>query len=388
MKKSLIALISLAALTVAGIASAQSSVTVFGVIDINFNSYSNKSQNANGETVKLSMNQLTNAGYSTSRLGFRGTEDLGGGLAASFWLEAGLSPDDGVAGGNVANSGASVTGFFNRRSTVSLSGPFGEIRLGRDYTPTFWNNFFDPFNGNGVGTNLKYTASSLGAGSPPGFSANNMFLRASNSIGYFLPPNLGGFYGQLMYAFDESTKTTSSTGNSPRAGRYLGGRLGYTNGSLDIAGAYGEASTADDLAAGRRATAKSWNIGASYDFKVVKLFGEVGAVKNDNALANPKVTGWLLGVTAPVGPGLIRAGYSTVKYGNVGAQEPKAGKWALGYVYNLSKRTALYATAAYVSNKNNESTRSGLANNGSYSATAGFVPKRSTAYDLGIRHSF
>ena len=87
MKKSLVAL---AALAVAGVASAQSSVTLFGVVDAAISGYSNKSDTIFGSSIKTSQTALTNSGYNSSRLGFRGTEDLGGGLAASFWLEAAL----------------------------------------------------------------------------------------------------------------------------------------------------------------------------------------------------------------------------------------------------------------------------------------------------------
>ena len=140
MKKSLVAL---AALAVVGAASAQSSVTLFGVVDATY---------AYGSGSVSNKSQLTNSGYNSSRLGFRGVEDLGGGLAASFWLEGSLGNDDGSAGTN-AGKGGSLD--FNRRSTLSLSGNFGELRLGRDYTPTFNNvSTYDPFGTNGVGTSL------------------------------------------------------------------------------------------------------------------------------------------------------------------------------------------------------------------------------------------
>ncbi|RQO47193.1 porin, partial [Variovorax sp. KBW07] len=128
MKKSLTAL---AALAVTGLASAQSSVTLFGVIDAGVSYQSATSRDpVTGASSKQSQWSLANSGYNSSRIGFRGTEDLGGGLAASFWLEAPISNDDGANG--ISN--------FNRRSTVSLSGGFGEVRLGRDYTATFWND--------------------------------------------------------------------------------------------------------------------------------------------------------------------------------------------------------------------------------------------------------
>jgi predicted porin len=198
MKKSLVAL---AALAVAGVASAQSSVTLFGVVDASISGYSSTSRDLNGATflnpfylnkgsVKVSRTALANGAYNSSRLGFRGTEDLGGGLAASFWLEAPITNDDGATG----------VSTFGRRSTVSLSGGFGEVRLGRDYTPTFWNDtVFDPFGTVGVGTNLISTASGFNTtGGAGGFGGNPNYVRASNSIGYFLPPNLGGFYGQVQ----------------------------------------------------------------------------------------------------------------------------------------------------------------------------------------------
>jgi predicted porin len=430
MKKSLVAL---AALAVAGVASAQSSVTLFGVVDATFSGYSNKSENIFGQTVKVTKNQLTNSGYNSSRLGFRGTEDLGGGLAASFWLEAGIANDDGTTGGNVSNvTGTTTTGLFNRRSTVSLSGAFGEVRLGRDYTPSFWNDsVFDPFGDNGVGANLIATANGFGPGAPTGFTTNQLYVRASNSVGYFLPPNLGGFYGQVMYAFNEATKydpaaLTPDVANSQRAGRYVGGRFGYANGPLDVAAAYGEATNTDNFFAGTTSTLQSWNLGASYDFGVVKLFGEYSQAKNKTdrsavtafnafGFTDPSAKGWLIGATVPVGPGLIRASYAGVKYSDLpvpagiptinqifGLKDPKVDKFALGYVHNLSKRTALYATVAYVNNKDNELFGTGLSASGAFYAPSGttannaaaqaaigaVAPKSSLAYDLGIRHAF
>src|SRR5437899_10711039 len=98
MKKSLVAPAALGAVGMAGVASAQSSVTLFGVVDAAVSAYSNKSQTPLGNSVTKSQTALTNSGYNSSRLGFRGTEDLGGGLAASFWLESSLGNDDGTAG--------------------------------------------------------------------------------------------------------------------------------------------------------------------------------------------------------------------------------------------------------------------------------------------------
>jgi predicted porin len=390
MKKSLVALAVLAA---AGAASAQSSVTLFGIVDAGV-SYTDAKTNTATGSVKQSQYGLSNSGYNSSRLGFRGTEDLGGGLAAGFWLEAPLGNDNG------ANSNSL---FFNRRSTVSLSGGFGEIRLGRDFTPTFWNDTtFDPFGTNGVGTNV---ISAAHGGSNILGNANGVadaaYFRSSNSVGYFLPPNLGGFYGQVMYGFDEQVHTDNAFAS--QQGRYAGGRFGYANGPLDVAIAYGQSKAVDTVVTSN--TAKTFNLGASYDLGVVKLFGELSQVKNEidpaiGATTNAKVNGWLFGATAPVGPGLIRASVGQARASLDGAgDDPRATKFALGYVHNLSKRTALYATVAHTSNKDAFLAGSGVTTStninqgtaGVGATSAGFVggeAKSSNGYEFGLRHSF
>ncbi|MDQ7971240.1 MAG: porin [Rhodocyclaceae bacterium] len=430
MKKSLVAL---AALAVAGVASAQSSVTLFGIVDASVSGYSTKSNLFVANpfvlpafglpgSLKRSQTALANSGYNSSRIGFRGTEDLGGGLAASFWLESGISNDDGQRG--IYN--------FNRRSTVSLSGGFGEIRLGRDYTPTFWNDtVFDPFGTNGVGTNVistfagnLATAHNTASTNPvAAFRDGDNYVRTSNSIGYFLPPNLGGFYGQVQYALHENVKSDWIQGSPSKRGRYVGGRFGYANGPLDVAIAYGEDTKDPATPALVGLTSdkiKTLNLGASYDFGPVKLFGELSQIKDKtesstavtlaglpyyvNTGATDKYNGALIGVTVPVGAGLIRASYSKVKYN---APDPvtfsffntnrdaSASKFAIGYVHNLSKRTALYATVARISLKDAQNNGVIAATTTGGSPTFGtsfnggvYVPKTATGYDFGIRHSF
>ncbi|WP_399685125.1 porin [Xenophilus sp.] len=416
MKKSLVALAALAA---AGVASAQSSVTLFGIVDASISSVSNKSELVTDPftlltnpyaylylpgSLKTSRTGLNNSAYNSSRLGFRGVEDLGGGLSASFWLEAPITNDDGATG----------VSTFARRSTVSLSGGFGEIRLGRDYKPTFWNyTVFDPFGTVGAGTALIQRAT-------PALENSN--VRASNSIGYFLPKNLGGFYGQVMYSFHEQLKADNNLQDAlnpnSRGGRYWGGRFGYANGPLDVAVAYGEQNNESDWLTGYDNTAKNFNVGASYDFGVVKLFGQYARVKNKDEYSanepwfNPstKMDGYLLGVTVPVGAGQIRASYGRVKFKTdrdplvalldpyYQYADPKADQLAVGYVHNLSKRTALYATVAYIKNKNGANFSAGSGNitapfastytDTVFGSSGAYRPKTSIGYDLGIRHAF
>ena len=172
MKKSLVVAAVLSAL--AGVASAQSTVTVFGVLDVNLRHI------RNGDTKD---SQVGTDGLNNSRLGFQGTEDLGGGLSAGFWLESALKPDTGTTSAK----------FWHRRSTVSLAGGFGELRVGRHFTPTYTAvGDFDAFGDSGVGS-FSNLQSSLTA-------TVNTNTRADNQVSYFLPKNLGGVYGQLSVA--------------------------------------------------------------------------------------------------------------------------------------------------------------------------------------------
>ncbi len=354
MKKSLVAL---AALAVVSAASAQSSVTLFGVVDATL---------AVGKGDVTDRTQLTNSGYNSSRLGFRGTEDLGGGMSASFWLEAGLNNDNGQGAATNANNQAAAAALgngqqgltFNRRSTVSLAGGFGELRLGRDYTPQFWNlTVFDPFGTNGVGTTQTLNSS---VGGPT-------IVRASNSIGYFLPGNIGGIYGQLQYSLGENPQATPAAATE-KDGNGVGIRVGFANGPINVA----LATSKTKYAAG---DIKSTNIGASYNFGIATVMAHYAQDKN-TLTADGK--GYLVGAAFPIGAGEIKASYSV--YETDAAGTPKSKKLAIGYVHNLSKRTALYTTFGRVSNSGGAL----QALNGATTAVNG----DSTGYDFGVRHSF
>lgn len=350
MKKSLIALAVLAA---SGAAMAQSSVTMFGVVDAAV---------TYGSGSVANRTSMTNSGHTASRLGFRGVEDLGGGLKAGFHLEAGINNDDGSgAPTSLNNQTSTVAGglTFNRRSTVSLMGNFGEVRLGRDYTPQFWNTAsFDPFGYNGVGATVVRQAT---LGGPTA-------VRASNSIAYHAPANLGGFYGSAMYSMGEN----ASNAANKKDGNGLGLRVGYANGPIDVALAYSETKfLAGDI--------KALNLGGSYDLGMAKIMAMYVQDKNSNAASNDG-KGYQIGGVIPVGAGEVRLTYGTYKWETPIGADPKVNKLALGYVHNLSKRTALYATYAHLSNKNGASFALGGA--------IGAANKNSNGYDFGIKHSF
>jgi predicted porin len=344
MKKSLLALAALTAF--AGVASAQSSVTLFGIVDVNARNQKNGT---------LSLKSLSQDGNASSRLGFRGVEDLGGGMRAGFWIEGAINPDTGTPGGQ----------SWQRRSTVSLMGGFGEIRLGRDYTPTFWNHtVFDPFGTNGVGsqTNLM---TALGSTSVLGGGATTL-VRANNSIGYFLPA-MGGVYGQVMVAAAEG---------APNGNKYIGARLGYAAGPVNVAVAIGntEVSTTRDV--------KGMNIGASFNAGFMTVMAQYHSYTVDNTSGtDPKQTNILLGANVPVGAGTIKVSYG--KSNSTGTNFD-ASQIAAGYVHDLSKRTALYTHFARISNGAGArfAAGGGPAFGGSNNKPA------STAYEFGVRHSF
>ena len=370
MKKSLLALAVLGAF--AGVASAQSSVTLYGTLDVN-----GRYVKADGKARSLT--QSTD-GLNSSQLGFRGTEDLGGGLKAGFVLLAGIAPDSG--GVNVTSTSSR---FFNRRSTVSLLGGFGEVRLGRDYTPTFWNmTIFDAFGTNGLGSSLNTRQLYNGT-------------RQDNSIGYFLPSNLGGIYGQAMVGAGEAG------GSADRPARYIGGRVGFAAGPFDIAfgasqerfstaftpGSVGLTGANLPLSGGVAAAGtqqKTYNLGASYDLGVVKLMGYY----NRDTLNNLKEDMFSFSAVVPLGQGEIHAGYDMSKLKGLPAafgSSTKADQFKLGYVYNLSKRTAVYTTVSRLDNKDNTRlTLPGALQNNALGQTT--VGGKSQGAEFGVRHFF
>jgi len=359
MKKSLIALAVLAA---SGAAMAQSSVTVFGVVDEAV-TYVNGADNWNG---------IQSGGNATSRIGFRGVEDLGGGLKANFWLEAGILADSGSG----ASGGATGSGLeFKRRSTVGLEGGFGEVRLGRDLTEAYKaTSRYDVFGQVGLGVSRLWANDTLGGG------ANAVALtsqRVSNMVTY-VSPNISGFKAAVNYGFGE-------VAGENRDSRYVGAGLTYDNGPLSL-GLSGERSnrgansnTTRDLTA--------WALGGSYDLGVVKL----SAAYRDSkakvvAGAKDKAKGYYIGLSAPVGAaGEVKASYNRYEgqLGLAGAEKYKADQFALGYVHNLSKRTALYGTYAYIKNKDDGALGQTL-------GTAATLKDNGSQHGLqvGIRHAF
>lgn len=335
---------------VSAVAQAQSTVMLFGVVDAAVRRVKNGDD---------SVTSLASNGAQTSRLGFRGIEDLGGGLKAGFWLETGLNPDTGTT--------SDSSRFWNRRSTVSLSGAFGEVRLGRDLAPTFTGYAdYDAFGTNGVADASKFVTK-LGTNA-------DTTVRADNMVSYFLPSGINGLYGQLSVAAGEGT-----------AGKkYYGGRIGFAGGPLDVSASYGQ-TTVTPLAGTSEDKYTLGSLAASYDFGVAKLTGYVSRTKYDDV----KVTIANIGAWVPMGPGALRVSYvnanaSGLTSAGVAIDDNDANQFAIGYVYDLSKRTELYTTAARVNNKK----AAAYVVDGNPALPSPNAGKDSTGFEFGIRHRF
>lgn len=329
-----------AATVLPGAAWAQSSVTLFGTVDVGIAHVTGDNSSRTG---------LAHSGANISRIGFRGTEDLGGGLSAGFWLESGFAPDTGLG---TVNGGLA----FNRRSTVSVMGAFGEVRLGRDDSATFLNTLiFDPFLTNGVGgTNA--------------FVMNGAPIQISNAISYFLPPNIGGFYGQLQHAAGEQLNTAPTA-----AGEYNGGRFGWRGGAFHVSG-----SLAKLQGTTQALDVRIRNVGASYDFGVAMPM-LLWASEKRGAV---EIRAMQLGVKVPVGAGEIRAQVS--RYDTVGSNADWT-KVALGYGHNLSRRTQVYGAVARIHNGAGAQRAIGAQG---VAASGTNLGGKSTGFDVGVRHFF
>lgn len=364
MKKSLIALAVAGAFS--GAAFAQSSVTLFGIIDTNLRYVKG---DGNG-----SEKRVDHSGYNSSRIGVRGSEDLGGGLRATFWAEGGISTDSGAGQATNTNNqstGSSGTGFsFGRLMYVGLEGGFGALRLGRQYTPMFTQiTANDPFGTNGSGSTLIFgTTGVVGA-------AVQTQVRASNSLTYNLPSGIGGVYGTVMYAFGENASTAANS----KDGNYIGARVGWAGGPVNVSGAYGKQSLLQSPTQGNYTV---MGVGGTLTFGPVKpMFQYVQHKMDVSPGTDPKRTDILVGGVFTVGSGNIRASYNRYDIKNPAGATQDAAQIAVGYVHNLSRRTAVYGTYAVVDNKSTGTAFS----NGRAATTPG---GKTTGAEIGVRHTF
>lgn len=354
MKKSLLALAVLGAF--AGSAVAQSSVTLYGIADVNINS-------AKGGTNRLTA--MGSGGLNGSRVGFRGTEDLGGGLKANFVLENGFSIDTGAPAqtGTTTNTNTTAVGtrLFGRAAWVGLSGGFGEVRLGRQLTAI--GSLTDELGPFGTKTGDAYAVAG---------SVGNALYRTDNAITY-LSPNFAGFTLNAQYSFQvdgaEQNKPNQSSGEHFNlAAQFKTGPVHLGVGYIEVSDT--SLATAGDqelkglLAFGSVSFGK-YKVRASYDQT------DTGAVEN-------KVI-YGVSLEAPFGPVSLSVGIAKAE--DITGAANVDDDATLGIVraeYEMSKRTALYTSYTRVSNGT--------------SAALGFnspaADKNSDLFQVGVRHRF
>jgi predicted porin len=320
MKKSLLALAVLGAF--AGVASAQSSVTVYGKVDVGLVVDSG----AVAAPVGAHSVRVSSGVSGGSRLGFRGVEDLGGGLQAKFQAETGFCADSNAGAPNFCTGG---NNFMGRQAWVGLAGGFGSTQLGRQYTPAFINlTTIDPFGTGYAGqvTNLADAAGN-GAGNP----------RFNNAVIY-TTPNLGGFSGALAWGAGETTGNWKSN-------RATGFSASYSGGPVYVGVAYHNLENATATASARKNT----NIGGVYNFGVATANFVYQTTKN-GAQPYLDVADYMIGTTVKLGGGTLMASYTN--HNDKSVLNHDARQLGVGYNYALSKRTSVYGALAHISNKN------------------------------------
>jgi general bacterial porin, GBP family len=364
MKKTLLAVALLAGY--AGAASAQSKVTLYGVVDIGLNYQMIKPGKAaadlNSADKTNSQFGLASGQQSSSRWGLKGVEDLGNGLKANFVYESGIT----------ANTGASTN--FTRQSTLGLtSTSWGAIDLGRRSAPsTQAFSGIDPF------------AASFGTASTTTVIGTN-FYRLSNMVMYSTP-SMSGFSANVGYSFDTGLTTEGAPVAKPSFGngyktKAVSVGLRYANGPILASATYDSFNSNGFRGAEKDASEKPgnvniWAVGGTYDFKVVKVHAaysqSTGGVLNNlstitsvadggdtNAKGNlqfypgSRTSSWMAGLSAPVGAaGKV---FGSVQQKIVGGslkdlQTANELVASIGYTYSMSKRTNVYAYYSYVDN--------------------------------------
>lgn len=334
-KKNLVAAAALLALV--GAAQAQSSVKLYGYVEAAFGSF--KAVGDQSAVTKVQSGDMM-----TSFIGFSGSEDLGGGLKAEFALESFLATDTGAYVPNQASK------FWGRASWVALGGGFGRVVLGQYDAPLFVAGLsYNPF-----GSSMTYSPTMrhfYDLGSTGGSATTNLSLTDTGSINSvtYETPNLGGLTATLQYAAKESTPSSDSN--------FFALGVAYNAGPLSLMGTYtsGGKSTEPTNALAYPNTFKAANLNASYDFGVLKAFGQYTRFMYDSNSLQTVGTGtatlsgiekanvWQLGVSVPVtASGSVLASYGSAKY-KAAADDATSRILSLGYDHALSKRTSAYA---------------------------------------------
>ncbi|MDD2885418.1 MAG: porin [Dechloromonas sp.] len=339
----------LIALAVAGLAStaafAQSNVTVYGIVDV-------AGLYQDGQAAGKNQFSVNSGVLSTSRLGFKGVEDLGNGLKALFTLEYGLTADANNGIGMTATVPGGVATGNARQQFVGLTGNFGTAVAGRLQT-----------------TGLDYTVAGSALGGSAAIGATNVVgggtlltavARANNAVAYISPSFSG-----LTLAVNHARMTEAALG-TPTADAYANlVSASYANGPITAGLVYAKLSNANTIASDDN---KEWGLRAGYDFGVAKLQAAYQQQKNDATAAVGKDKKYVISVSAPVSAKVAVIGEfaSLSMDSTVAADDVKA--ITLASTYSLSKRTTAYAA---INQRNPEGGNNNV-----------------NTYGVGLRHSF
>ncbi len=340
-------LFALAIVSAASAASAQSSLTLYGVVD------------ASVESVKAgdSVTRVSSDNLASSRFGLKGTEDLGSGLKAVFALESSVKPDTGAA---------DSTRFFGRQAWIGLSGGFGELRLGRTDSS--------------IGA-LAGNSNILGAQSYDDFSAAQTlaavkYRRVDNGITYVLPKVVDGLSAQVQYSTRAGEpKVLGAETAGDKTGRLYGLSVQYAAGAFGAGAAYLEAK-ANDLGAEERSALAY----LSYDFTAAKVTGYYNRNASGIGLDGAR---YLYGVRLDVplaSAFALQASVSRATEWKAVRDNADATIVALKGIYSLSKRTSVYALATTVSNDEESAIAVG--------GLTGVKGERSSGLAVGVSHKF
>ena len=415
MKKSLFAIAAVTAF--AGAAQAQSSVTVYGILDVGYIGGTTRIQDSskastvgyNNGTLKSTVNQFGQGAENSSRLGFKGVEDLGGGTSAFFTAEFALFPQEQTLSGNTNG------GLENRQSFVGLKkAGLGQTALGLQYTPVF-----NAAAATDVGQLNNITGNVIYAGSTGVTSANAgqngiaFTNRTANTLS-FKTDRFAGFSGSAIYTLNnrnstETLTTALTTGGMLNASGW-GLGVDYTYSKFYITAAYQAlkqtTSANTDVSAWTKSQANGATLalanptagalngyasnvqdnqfyaGTTYDFGILKAYAQYVSRKATSGLSSnyyAKRTAEQIGIRSFITPTVeawASAGLGRIT--TMGASTPTANfhGWQLGSNYYLSKRTNLYAIYGQTLTST-ASTNAGVTTGGGMNN-----------YAMGVRHTF
>lgn len=321
MKNALVAAAVLGSFTCA--ATAQSSVTLWGIAD----AWVGQTHHKVGANPAGTVSVADSGGGQASRWGLRGSEDLEGGLKASFALEQGFALDNGT----VSKVSGSDIGF-NRAAWVGVSGPFGELRFGRmltayDALRGSTNHLYD--SSGFASTGQVWSAGASAANGLPAVSGSDYLARGNNTV-FYATPNLGAFSGSLSLSAGEGATTDTA------APRLVTGHVKYAAGPARVGYSYQD----ERYTTGHN---KFHLIAGNYDFGPVRFVGALQRQRDGRVAGGQKSNEWEVGLDAPFGAATVAVGYArAVTKDGSGAETVDAHGLSLMATYDLSKRTRLY----------------------------------------------